>query len=213
MHPFWNWIVQFCPRKIAPNLLTFVGFLFTVVNFLILSFYDWNFQANTGHENTTPIPGWVWLVAAVNIFLAYTLDGIDGKQARKIGLSGPLGELFDHGLDSYTAVLIPVCLYSIFGNCSQSISPFRMYLICWTVFLNFYVSHWEKYITGVLFLPWGYDFSMWGSTGLYLVTWWFGYGVWKNNLPFGISLGVVMEAVLHISAMSNIPMVIINIYR
>lgn len=25
-------------------------------------------------------------------------DGIDGKQARRIGLSGPLGELFDHGL-------------------------------------------------------------------------------------------------------------------
>jgi phosphatidylglycerophosphate synthase len=26
------------------------------------------------------------------------LDGIDGKQARRINLSGPLGELFDHGL-------------------------------------------------------------------------------------------------------------------
>lgn len=44
------------------------------------------------------------------------LDGIDGKQARRIQLSGPLGELFDHGLDSYTAVLIPACLYSIFGR-------------------------------------------------------------------------------------------------
>lgn len=28
-------------------------------------------------------------------------DGIDGKQARRINLSGPLGELFDHGLGEY----------------------------------------------------------------------------------------------------------------
>lgn len=205
--------MQFCPSNVAPNLLTFVGFLFTAANFLILSYFDWNFQSNTDHEHTTPIPDVVWLIAVVNIFLAYTLDGIDGKQARKIGLSGPLGELFDHGLDSYTAVLIPVCLYSIFGNCSESISSMRMYLICWTVFLNFYVSHWEKYITGVLYLPWGYDISMWGSTGMYLISWWFGYGFWKNHMLFGMSLGVVMETVLHVSAMSNIPMVVINIYK
>lgn len=33
----------------------------------------------------------------------------------------------------------------------------------WNLLLNFYISHWEKYNTGVLFLPWGYDFSMWVS--------------------------------------------------
>ncbi|KAL5282044.1 EPT1.2 family protein [Megaselia abdita] len=212
MHPFWNFVVKFCPPNVAPNVLTFVGFLFTAANFLILSYYDWNFQSNTNHENTTPIPAWFWILAAVNIFLAYTLDGIDGKQARKIGLSGPLGELFDHGLDSYTAVLIPGCLYSIFGNCSESIPPMRMYMVCWTVFFNFYVSHWEKYITGVLYLPWGYDFSMWGSTAMYLSTWYFGYGFWKINM-FGIPLSRVIEALLHVSAMSNIPMVIRNIYK
>ena len=30
-------------------------------------------------------------------FFSLFVDGIDGKQARRIGLSGPLGELFDHG--------------------------------------------------------------------------------------------------------------------
>lgn len=39
------------------------------------------------------------------------LDGIDGKQARRTGTSGPLGELFDHGLDSWSSVLIPVFMY------------------------------------------------------------------------------------------------------
>lgn len=32
------------------------------------------------------------------IYFRVILDGIDGKQARRLGLSGPLGELFDHGL-------------------------------------------------------------------------------------------------------------------
>ncbi|XP_067620261.1 ethanolaminephosphotransferase 1 isoform X1 [Eurosta solidaginis] len=214
MHPFWNWVVKFFPRWLAPNVMTFLGFLCTVINFLLLSYYDWNFYASSGLPNTTPIPSWVWFCCAINIFLAYTLDGIDGKQARRIGLAGPLGELFDHGLDSYTAVLIPTCLYSIFGRSPvYSVAPIRMYYVCWVVFFNFYVSHWEKYNTGVLYLPWGYDLSMWGSTGMYLLTWYYGFEFWQRTLPFGITLGQMMEFVLHVSAMANTPMVIVNVYN
>ena len=73
-------------------------------------------------------------------------DGIDGKQARRIKLSGPLGELFDHGLDSYSASLIPICLYSVFGRGAQfSIEPMRFYYVLVVILLNFYISHWEKY--------------------------------------------------------------------
>ncbi|KAM7351846.1 ethanolaminephosphotransferase 1 isoform 2-T2 [Cochliomyia hominivorax] len=205
---------KFFPRWLAPNVMTFLGFLCTAMNFFLLSYFDWNFYASSGLEGTTPIPSWVWLCTAINIFLAYTLDGIDGKQARRIGLSGPLGELFDHGLDSYTAVLIPTCLYSIFGRSSMySVAPMRMYYVCLMVFFNFYVSHWEKYNTGVLYLPWGYDLSMWGSTAMYLITWWFGFEFWKRELPFGIPLGNAIEFVLHISAMANMPMVVVNIYN
>lgn len=102
----------------------------------------------------------------IRIFFFYPpADGIDGKQARRIGLSGPLGELFDHGLDSYTAPLIPACLYSIFGRGGlTSIPPIRMYYIVWMVLFNFILSHFEKYNTGVLYLPWGYDFGMWVRT-------------------------------------------------
>lgn len=31
------------------------------------------------------------------MFAYQSLDAIDGKQARRTGTSGPLGELFDHG--------------------------------------------------------------------------------------------------------------------
>lgn len=102
--------------------------------------------------------------------MLYFLDGIDGKQARRTGSSGPLGELFDHGLDSYTAALIPVSVYSIFGRGSKySLQPIRMYFLIWNVLMNFYMSHWEKYNTGVLFLPWGYDITMWLTVFIFLI--------------------------------------------
>ncbi|KAI8432898.1 hypothetical protein MSG28_013819 [Choristoneura fumiferana] len=141
MHPFWNKVVEFVPRWVAPNLLTFLGFLLTVLDFVLLSYYDYSYTAASARNETIVelserpevIPQTLWYALAVFLFLAYTLDGIDGKQARRTQTSGPLGELFDHGLDSYSVFFIPACL------------------------------HWEKYNTGVLFLPWGYDFSMWGT--------------------------------------------------
>lgn len=59
-------------------MLTFVGFLFTVLNFLLLSYYDYDFYASSDeHPEVPAVPHWVWGVAAFNIFLAYTL----GKSA------------------------------------------------------------------------------------------------------------------------------------
>jgi len=54
---------------IAPNILTFTGFLFTCANFVLLSFYDFDFQA----AQLNPIPRWVWILAAFNMFMAHTL--------------------------------------------------------------------------------------------------------------------------------------------
>lgn len=213
MHPFWNWCVQFCPVWVAPNLLTFTGFLLTVLNFFVFSYYDYGFYALTA-ENVSKdyIPSWVWAVSAVNLFVAYTLDGIDGKQARRTGTSGPLGELFDHGLDSYSAVLIPTFLYSIFGR--DEVSTLRFLFLIWNIFFNFYLTHWEKYNTGVMFLPWGYDFTMIGSCILLLVTSVFGPEAWHIPLPGGITPGVVFEFVLYFSAMLTSQTVILwNIYK
>ncbi|CAH0714343.1 unnamed protein product, partial [Brenthis ino] len=213
MHPFWNGCVQFCPVWVAPNLLTFSGFLLTVLNFLLFSYYDYGFHALTKENiNNDHIPRWVWALSAINLFVAYTLDGIDGKQARRTGSSGPLGELFDHGLDSYSTVLIPTCLYSIFGR--DELSPLRFYFVLWNIFLNFYLTHWEKYNTGVMFLPWGYDFTMIGSCILLLVTSAVGPQAWHAALPGGLTPGVVFEFVLYFSAIITSQTVILwNIYQ
>lgn len=73
MHPFWNNVVEYFPKWVAPNVMTFLGFLFTVLNFIILSYYDWGYWANSDEPGTSPVPDWVWIVAAFNIFVAYTL--------------------------------------------------------------------------------------------------------------------------------------------
>lgn len=67
-------ILQFCPVWVAPNLLTFSGFLLTVLNFLLFSYYDYGFNALAKDNiNNDYIPSWVWALSAINLFVAYTL--------------------------------------------------------------------------------------------------------------------------------------------
>jgi ethanolaminephosphotransferase len=214
MHPFWNKVILLCPRWIAPNLLTFVGFLFTVATLVLLSIYDYEFYANANdYPSVAPLPKWVFMTVSIFMFLAYTLDGIDGKQARRTGTSGPLGELFDHGLDSYTAAIIPIAMLSIFGRSDDlSINAYRMYFVMVHVLVNFYLTHWEKYNTGLLYLPWAYDFSMWCTILTFFIAGIFGYKIWQFNL-MGLEAGVCFEMLLYVSStLFNTPPLIYNMY-
>jgi len=51
----------------------------------------------------------------IELLLSCVLDGTDGKQARRTGSSSPLGELFDHGLDSWCVSMFTLNVYSIYG--------------------------------------------------------------------------------------------------
>ncbi|KAK6488545.1 ethanolaminephosphotransferase 1-like [Huso huso] len=170
MHPFWNSVVKFLPTWLAPNLITFTGFIFLVLNFLMLAFFDYDFYASA--PDHVHVPSWVWIVAGLLNFIAYTLDGVDGKQARRTNSSTPLGELFDHGLDSWACVFFVVTVYSIFGRveAGAGVGVRTLYYILWVVLFSFILSHWEKYNTGVLFLPWGYDISQVTMSLVYIVT-------------------------------------------
>lgn len=214
MHPFWNAIVNLYPRWLAPNVLTFTGFLCLIMNFILFSIYDYSFfgycfdrndclaenSANLTarqdyyNENLSSfgkvplhvcscIPAWLWFVASICQFLSHHLDGTDGKQARRTQSSSPLGELFDHGLDSWATLFLPVALFSIFGRSELfGLPTFRMYGIMWLIMGSFIISHWEKYNTGILFLPWSYDLSQIGMTILFLLTSLFGQKVWYFHI-------------------------------
>ncbi|GAA6005227.1 hypothetical protein JCM11491_002627 [Sporobolomyces phaffii] len=100
-----------------------------------------------GHEEVCP-PNWVYWSFAIGLFAYQSLDAIDGKQARRTGTSGPLGELFDHGCDAINTTLGAIL----------AASALNLGLSWWTVAslvatnCNFYLSTWEEWHTGTLFL-------------------------------------------------------------
>lgn len=218
MHPFWNAIVkasypspllnpawslnvipaihvlisapilQLVPRWVAPNVLTFTGGILLVLSFCLLSYYDWDYRGVASNPSQCPIPPWIWLVCAALMLASHTLDGIDGKQAKRTGSSSPLGrhhlvhmectnshsnqwsvfhgndsyagELFDHGIDSWSVFLITMTFYSNggYGRWENGVDNALLPFIA--TIAGFYVTHWEKYITGTLYLPWFYDISL-----------------------------------------------------
>ena len=52
----------------------------------------------------------LYVLAAVGLFMYQTLDALDGKQARRIKAFSPLGQLFDHGCDSFSTASVTVFL-------------------------------------------------------------------------------------------------------
>ncbi|CAO2604066.1 Ethanolaminephosphotransferase 1 [Lemmus lemmus] len=212
MHPFWNTIVKVFPAWLAPNLITFSGFLLVVFNFLLLTYFDPDFYASApGHKH---VPDWVWIVVGILNFVAYTLDGVDGKQARRTNSSTPLGELFDHGLDSWSCVYFVVTVYSIFGRGPTGVSVFVLYLLLWVVLFSFILSHWEKYNTGVLFLPWGYDISQVTISFVYIVTAVVGVEAWYEPFLFNFLYRDLFTAMIIGCALCvTLPMSLLNFFR
>uniref|UniRef100_A0A0B7B1W3 Selenoprotein I n=1 Tax=Arion vulgaris TaxID=1028688 RepID=A0A0B7B1W3_9EUPU len=215
-HPFWNKCVTLVPLWMAPNFLTLSGFLLLLVNFAVMTYYDPHFYAaSRDHPEYPPIPNWVWLMAAINNFLSHTLDGIDGKQARRTKSSSPLGELFDHGLDSWATLFLPVAIFCIFGRGELGVDVFRVFLCVVGIMLVFVLSHWEKYNTGVLFLPWGYDIGQILMTVVYLITFYGGHDIWKFQLPIvNWSAAETFEISLYVGFVSlTFPFTFYNIYK
>lgn len=94
------------------------------------------------------IPAWIFYTWAVCLFAYQSLDSIDGKQARRTGMAGPLGELFDHGCDAINTTL----------ECALCAAALNLGRSWWApaslvaTLSNFYLTTWEEYHTGTLFL-------------------------------------------------------------
>ncbi|BGP14538.1 hypothetical protein JCM10213_001886 [Rhodosporidiobolus nylandii] len=128
------WDPLFPPTNSAPSLLSTL------------------FHRLVGHTDVAAAgeaaPRWLYWTFAAGLFAYQSLDAIDGKQARRTGTSGPLGELFDHGCDALNTTLgVLLCA-----------SALNLGLSWWTVAslvatnMNFYLTTWEEYHTGTLFL-------------------------------------------------------------
>lgn len=107
---FWNFTVKLIPKWVAPNLLTVLGLLFPILQFIILLSYDWTLSK--------PLPSWVYVLQAFSLWWYQTIDAIDGKQARRTDNCSPLGQFLDHNLDmiSYVFFYIGACQTLLTGT-------------------------------------------------------------------------------------------------
>lgn len=85
---------------------------------------------------------------SLGLFLYQTFDAVDGSQARRTRQSGPLGELFDHGVDSLNTFM-EVLIFSATMNLGQG---WRTVLVLCASLGTFYVQTWEEYHTHTLTL-------------------------------------------------------------
>jgi len=127
--------VSLTPEWVAPNVITLLGLVLTVSATLMGLYLSPDFLQET--------PMWWKLYSGVCIFLYQTLDNMDGQQARKIGASSPLGQLFDHGCDAVNASII-ILLVAINTRCGAEWA----FIGCVQAYLTFYFTTWEEYVCG-----------------------------------------------------------------
>ncbi|KAH7105087.1 hypothetical protein BKA62DRAFT_691625 [Auriculariales sp. MPI-PUGE-AT-0066] len=146
LNPFWNEFVKLWPKWVAPNTITFIGLSTVFFNFCTLLYFDPAYLGENG--GAVGPPNWVYFTWAAGLFFYQSMDAIDGKQARRTGMAGPLGEMFDHGCDAMNTTLENILFFRALGlNRSW-----------WTVasqvasLMNFYLTTWEEYHTGQLYL-------------------------------------------------------------
>ncbi|KAG2022349.1 cholinephosphotransferase [Coprinopsis cinerea AmutBmut pab1-1] len=178
LNKYWNWLVTLWPLNVAPNTITLLGLSIVVFNFATLIYYDPLYLVERdGFEGP---PHWVYFTWGVGLFLYQSLDAIDGKQARRTGMAGPLGELFDHGCDALNTTLETLLACRALGLGRS----------WWTVasqlatLANFYLTTWEEYHTGVLFLGYfsGPAEGIIIIVVIYFISGFYGPLVWENKI-------------------------------
>mmetsp|Transcript_1590 Transcript_1590/g.1551 ORF Transcript_1590/g.1551 Transcript_1590/m.1551 type:complete len:306 (-) Transcript_1590:40-957(-) len=133
-----------------------------------------------------PMPSYILLFSAFLQFMYQTLDACDGKQARKINQSSPLGMLLDHGCDSLssTILLLDILQGLSLGITTESITFYCLVLIC------FYLATWEEYHTHYCRTQigsWGVTESQMTSITVFTISAIFGNDFLKMPIVFGYS--------------------------
>ncbi|GAA5911184.1 hypothetical protein JCM5296_003986 [Sporobolomyces johnsonii] len=179
MRHWWVWSASFAPKWLAPNAITLLGFAAVVANFLTVCI--------AVPDLVGPGASWVYASCAFGLFFYQTMDNIDGKQARRTGTSSPLGELFDHGLDTLNCSIGGLIQAAAMGLGQTPYALLCVLVPCWSM----YVSTWEEYHTGTLYLGYvnGPVEGVLIAVGILLVSACKGPGWWA--LPVSEALGNV----------------------
>lgn len=126
----WDPLTERLPTWMTPNQITFAS----------------NICSGIGYALLLCLPqGGTFLMAAVAVlnFVYFTLDNIDGRQARRTGTCSALGEFLDHWFDAWNLGLLVLCL-GIYFEVSD-----RLFLATMvSCSLGFFMTYWDQYRTG-----------------------------------------------------------------
>ncbi|GMI22715.1 hypothetical protein TrCOL_g11401 [Triparma columacea] len=136
MNPFWNKWVEVLPMWMAPNLVTTSGGMFCLTSFLLTWYYNPLFTPNA-------TPYWVLIVNGFCTWAYYTLDCMDGKQARRTGTSSPLGQLFDHGCDCVCNIAHISSVMAVLNLGPTTIAVAGQVVLQF----SFFTAQWQEYHT------------------------------------------------------------------
>ncbi|KAG5489018.1 hypothetical protein JIQ42_00638 [Leishmania sp. Namibia] len=132
---YWSFVVNLVPMTVAPNCITFTGFLIGISSTVLLLYYFF-FEEGV-------YPSWTLYYGATALFTYQTLDAIDGKQARRTGTGSPLGELFDHGCDAF---LTPFALLNV--SLVTGMLPVERFWLLILSSISLFSTIWEQFSTG-----------------------------------------------------------------
>ena len=172
MNPFWEAAVQLMPTCVAPNLITFIGWLLIIFSYANILRFDYTLQKD--------VPGYCFILAAFCVWAYSTLDAIDGKQARRTKSSSPLGQLFDHGCDSFSTAFFILAI----GQ-ALKLQGDEMLAIFVASQLAFWTSTWMEHQTGILITnvgQFGVTEAHFLAITLHLLTGMFGQNLWHIHL-------------------------------
>jgi len=136
-----NCVHYFIPVWMAPNVITFLGLMFSFLAFGVTMVYNPTLAIGA--------PRWLHLLTGICVFCYQTLDNMDGKQARKTGSSSALGMFFDHACDSINAGVTVIAVGSVMGTGWSAL----LFMCYGCTFIPFFFQTWEECYTGSMLLP------------------------------------------------------------
>lgn len=88
----------------------------------------------------------MYLWYAVSVFLYQTLDALDGKQCTQTNMDDYIAELFDHGCDAASIVLLAMAAISATGFNDH---PYVALTIVLLMVETNYLYHWQTFVSGI----------------------------------------------------------------
>lgn len=173
---YWlDYSFKFVPPRMSANLLSMVGNIGSWFALILMIAFGSNYGVHHRH---------LFAIAGLSVAFYHTVDNLDGRQARRIGCTGPLGEFVDHWFDSFNVFFFPL----------GALAAFPVFPTGWAIFVVVVCSlaDWmtlrEVMKTNTMYFgPVSTDEGIFMYWAFLLSVFFFGYDFWALPHPvFGI---------------------------